>query len=135
MHGDDSPKYFLAYEPNPRKIAVREKPKWCELCGDWGARLMIEGRKDDAYCIQCVGPESLPVWVVVQFADTLRRGGHTALYLADAKNGQVASRLDPSTWSDMDRAHQYAVRHGGRIAWIHESGEVRLPDGSPVGGL
>jgi hypothetical protein len=136
MHGDhDSPKHIVTYGSNPRKIAVRDEPSWCELCADPGAQLVLEGREDETFCIQCVGPEKFAVWVVVQLRDMLLQGGHAVAYLVDAKSGQVASRLDPNTWSDMDRARQYAARHGGKIAWVHESGEVRLFDGCPVGGL
>ena len=140
MHGDpSSPQYIVTYGANRRKYRVVEEATWCELCMNPGSRFWNEDWIGDGeyrvYCIQCVGPESLPVWVVVQYADTLHRGGHTLLYLADAKSGQVASRLDPDTWSDVDRARQYAARHGGMIAWVHESGEVRLSDGSPVGKL
>ena len=132
---DDSPEYFPAYETNPRMIAVADRPAWCDLCADPEARLMIEGREDRTYCIQCIDPEVLPVWVVVQYSDRPTYRGRPSVFLADAKSGQVASRLEPSTWSDMDRARQYAIRHGGSIAWVIESGEVRFQDGSPVGGL
>jgi len=132
---DDSPRYFPAYESNPRMIAVADTPAWCELCADPEARLMINSCEDKTYCIYCVGPEVLPVWVVVQFSDRPTYGRRPRVFLADAKSGQVASRLEPSTWSDMDRARQYAIRHGGSIAWVNESGEVRFQDGSPVGEL
>ena len=132
---DDSPRYFPAYESNPRMIAVADRPAWCELCADPEARLMINGCEDKTYCIYCVDPEALPVWVVVQYSN---RPTHTIspnVFLVDAKSGQVASRFEPSTGSDMDRARNYAVRNGGRIAWVNESGEIRLLDGSPVDGL
>jgi hypothetical protein len=96
---------------------------------------MIDGHEDKTYCIYCVDPEALPVWVVVQFSDRPTFRGRPRVFLADAKSGQVASRLEPSTWSDMDRARQYAIRHGGSIAWVNESGEVWFQDGSPVGDL